>query len=129
MSAAAMAALNRQQQQQQQQSRPQFATGITKYFTRTTGPPAPTPASRPSPRQIQGNMSEDEALAKALQESMKDTNGGGGSSGMANEVPTSQEEQDRMLALALQESERAARRGQGATASGSSGTDKSCQIS
>jgi len=64
-----------------------------------------------SARQVQGGMSEDEALAAALAASMADTNlgtQGGGQQGRSQGGEMSQEEEDRMLAQALAESERMA---------------------
>ena len=60
-------------------------------------------------------MSEDEALAAAMAASMSDMG------------QTEGEEQDRMLALALQESERLAAGRRGQTAGGEEG-DKSCSL-
>ena len=115
MSEAGRAALARQQNQNQP------AQGIAKYFTRQPQPPQPR--SRPNANQLQGNLTEDEALARALQASLSE-----GQTSQASNVqaPTTQEEQDRMLAMALAQSEQEARRS-GTTASGNS--DKSCQIS
>jgi hypothetical protein len=42
--------------------------GIAKYFQRQ--PPSNPPTTRPNAAQIQGNLSEDEALARALQASL-----------------------------------------------------------
>ena len=61
-----------------------------------------------------GGMSEDEALAAALAASMSDP------------APGGEEDQDRMLALALQESERMAAGRRGQTAGGEE--DKSCSL-
>merc|ERR1712228_617226 len=112
MNDAAKAAIARQERQNQNQ-------GITKYFQRQTTGNAPQPPRRPNTAQIQGNLSEDEALARALQASLGDA----GSSG--NESSLTQEEQDRMLALSLAQGEQ--------TTTGRTGTssnsDKSCQIS
>ena len=65
-----------------------------------------------------GGMSEDEALAAAMAASMSDMGAEPG-----------EEDQDRLLALALQESERmaAGRRGQTAGGDGGDG-DKSCSL-
>ena len=63
-------------------------------------------------------MSEDEALAAAMAASMSEV-------GRREEV--GEEEQDRMLALALQESERLAAGRRGQTAGGDEG-DKSCSL-
>lgn len=79
---------------------------ITSYFTGPfRGQQAASTVSTTSSRNaatarasnLQGGLSEDEALARALQESMQ-------SSSASNDAMT-QEEQDRMLALSLQESE------------------------
>jgi len=114
MNDAAKAAIARQDRQNQNQ-------GITKYFQRQTTGNAPQPPRRPNTAQIQGNLSEDEALARALQASLGDA----GSSGTGNESSLTQEEQDRMLALSLAQGEQ--------TTTGRTGTssnsDKSCQIS
>merc|ERR1719350_1955916 len=113
---------------------------ISKFFTRQTGygnnqptPAAPvaTASSRPSnnARQLQGNLSEDEALARALQASMSETGNGNPSESSTNGA-LSQEEQDRMLAMALAQSEREARGGgTTTTTSSNSSNDKTCQIS
>jgi len=64
----------------------------------------------------QQNMSEDEALAAALAASMQDVPGGRQASQQSphlNVAGLSQEEQDRLLAQALQESERSANRSGG----------------
>ena len=119
MNDAAKAAIARQERQNQSQNQNQ---GITKYFQRqTTGNAPQAPRSRPNMSQIQGNLSEDEALARALQASLGDA----GSSGTGNESSLTQEEQDRMLALSLAQGEQ--------TTTGRTGTssnsDKSCQIS
>ena len=114
VSDAGRAALARQQNQASQ--------GIAKYFTRQPQPQQPR--SRPNANQIQGNLSEDEALAQALAASMNESATQASTSAQA---PTTQEEQDRMLAMALAQSEQEARRQQGTTASGNN--DKSCQIS
>ena len=71
MNDAAKAALARQERQNQSHNQNQ---GITKYFQRqTTGNAPQAPRSRPNMSQIQGNLSEDEALARALQASMSET--------------------------------------------------------
>ena len=121
MNDAAKAAIARQERQNQSQNQNQ---GITKYFQRqTTGNVPQAPRSRPNMSQIQGNLSEDEALARALQASLGDATGS--SSGTGNESSLTQEEQDRMLALSLAQGEQ--------TTTGRTGTssnsDKSCQIS
>ena len=123
MNDAAKAAIARQERQNQSQNQNQ---GITKYFQRqTTGNVPQAPRSRPNMSQIQGNLSEDEALARALQASLGDASGS--SSGTGNESSLTQEEQDRMLALSLAQGE------QQTTTTGRTGTssnsDKSCQIS
>ena len=59
---AGKAAIGRQERQNQNQNQ---GLGIAKYFQRQ--PPATT---RPNAAQIQGNLSEDEALARALQASL-----------------------------------------------------------
>ena len=64
-------------------------------------------------------MSEDEALARALQASLAETQGAGGSN-------LSQEEQDRLLALSLAQGEQGTQPNPTTTASSN---DKSCQIS
>ena len=70
-------------------------------------------------------MSEDEALAAALAASMTaDTSSAAQSSAVGS---SSAEEEDRMLALALQESERLAAGRRGQTAGGEEG-DKSCSL-
>ena len=129
MTASGRAAMARQQQQ------PPTATvqqSISKFFTRQNQPtPAPTAAAASSrsnnARQLQGNLSEDEALARALQASMTET--AQAESGSTNGA-LSQEEQDRMLAMALAQSEREARRGGTTTnSSNNSSNDKTCQIS
>ena len=104
-----------------------------KFFTRQNQPTsAPVPAAAASSRsnnarQLQGNLSEDEALARALQASMSETVQA--ESGSTNGA-LSQEEQDRMLAMALAQSEREARRGGTTTnSSNNSSNDKTCQIS
>merc|ERR1712083_1104313 len=77
--------------------------GIAKYFQRQ---PVVNPPPRPNAAQIQGNLSEDEALARALQASL----GNGqpqAAAGSGNSQALTQEEQDRMLALALAQGEQA----------------------
>jgi len=101
MSEAGRAALARQEQPPQ---------GIARYFKRQQQQP-----SRPNTNQIQGNLSEDEALARALQASLNEPS-----------PAMSQEEQDRMLALALAQQGS----GQGTSTSTGGGAEKSsCQIS
>ena len=77
-----------------------------------------------APSNPNAGMSEDEALAAALAASMADSSlQNSGPAGRANLTP---EEEDRMLAQALQESERLARQqGQG-QAAGSG--DKNCNL-
>jgi len=75
-------------------------------------------------------MSEDEALARALQESLNGQQGSRSSTNIATsgnsiQAPRTQEEQDRMLALALAESQRESS-GQSATAG--NGDKSSCII-
>jgi len=111
MSDAAKAAIARQERQNQNQ-------GIAKYFQRQPANPPP----RPNAAQIQGNLSEDEALARALQASL----GTGQAQATGNSQALTQEEQDRMLALALAQGEQAAAT-TGRTRTPSN--DKSCQIS
>ena len=120
MNDAAKAAIARQDRQNQNQ-------GIAKYFQRqATGNAgnAPQAPRRPNTAQIQGNLSEDEALARALQASLGDA----GSSGTGNESSLTQEEQDRMLALSLAQGEQTTATTTGRTGT-SSNSDKSCQIS
>jgi len=87
----------------------------------TPGRPLMAATSRPGAN-LQAGMSEDEALAAALAASM-DT--GLGSSGGQN--TGSQEEEDRLLAQALQESEELARR-TAQTTGGGQQSDKSCSM-
>merc|ERR1711944_98356 len=101
MSEAGRAALARQEQPPQ---------GIARYFKRQQQQP-----SRPNTNQIQGNLSEDEALARALQASLNEP---------SQAAAMSQE--DRMLALALAQQGS----GQGTSTSTGGGAEKSsCQIS
>ena len=73
---------------------------------------------------INGQMTEDEALARALQASMTEQQGGNQTNQQQPiTAPRTREEQDRMLAQAIAESQREANRG------GSSSNDKSCGIS
>merc|ERR1711902_412122 len=95
MSDAAKAAIARQERQNQNQ-------GIAKYFQRQPVNPPP----RANAAQIQGNLSEDEALARALQASLG--TGQPQATGSGNSQALTQEEQDRMLALALAQGEQAA---------------------
>merc|ERR1712113_330332 len=89
--------------------------GIAKYFQRQSN--VPVPVSRPNASQIQGNLSEDEALARALQASLT-------SSDAATASSLTQEGQDRMLALSLAQGEE-----QQAPRTTESTANKSCQIS
>jgi len=114
VSEAGRAALARQNQP---------AQGIAKYFTRQPQSQPQQPRTRPNANQLQGNLSEDEALARALQASMSEA-----TTQAAAQAPTSQEEQDRMLAMALAQSEQEARRQQQGGASTSGNSDK-CSIS
>jgi len=114
MSDAAKAAIARQERQNQNQ-------GIAKYFQRQPVNPPP----RPNAAQIQGNLSEDEALARALQASLG--TGQPQATGSGNSQALTQEEQDRMLALALAQGEQATTTTTGRTRTPSN--DKSCQIS
>jgi hypothetical protein len=91
---------------------PAAAAALNRQEGRGSTPGRPLVASA-TPRQLNG-MSEDEALAAALAASL------GTSSG-----PGSQEEEDRALARALQESEALARRGQ---AQGAGQGEKSCAL-
>jgi hypothetical protein len=86
MSRAGMAALARHQQQAQPAPKPQQRH---------------QPPTRSSASALQGGISEEEALRRALEASMRDTGPDPGA-GM------SQEEQDRMLAEAIARSEREA---------------------
>jgi len=130
MTASGRAAMARQQQQ------PPTATvqqSISKFFTRQNNQPTPAAPgvvaasnrSSNNARQLQGNLSEDEALARALQASMSETTA---QTSASSNGTLSQEEQDRMLAMALAQSEREARGGGGTTTTNSS-NDKTCQIS
>lgn len=108
MSEAGRAAVTRQEQQPQ---------GISRYFKRShQQQPTTSRASRPNTNQLQGNISEDEALARALQASLNDQPA-------SSSQPMSQEEQDRMLAMQLAQGE------QRATTSSGGSNDKTCQIS
>ena len=132
MTASGRAAMARQQHQPPTTTVQQ---SISKFFTRQNQPtPAPAAVSAAAvssrsnnARQLQGNLSEDEALARALQASMSET--AQAASGSTNGA-LSQEEQDRMLAMALAQSEREARGGgTTTTSSNNSSNDKTCQIS
>jgi len=113
MSDAAKAAIAREERQNQNQ-------GIAKYFQRQQ---VVNPPPRPNTAQIQGNLSEDEALARALQASLGN---GQPQAAAGNGNTLTQEEQDRMLALALAQGEQQTTTTTGRT---SSSNDKSCQIS
>ena len=106
MTASGRAAMARQQQ-------PPTATvqqSISKFFTRQNNQPTPAAPgvvaasnrSSNNARQLQGNLSEDEALARALQASMSET---AQAASTSSNGALSQEEQDRMLAMALAQSE------------------------
>jgi len=129
MTASGRAAMARQQHQPPTTTVQQ---SISKFFTRQNQPtPAPTAAAASSrsnnARQLQGNLSEDEALARALQASMSET---AQAASTSTNGALSQEEQDRMLAMALAQSEREARGGgTTTTSSNNSSNDKTCQIS
>lgn len=114
MTDAGRAAMNRQQNQ------PPQPQGIAKYFQRQAAPSRPT---RPNTSQLQGNMSEDEALARALQASLAEN-----SATAAAGSELSQEEQDRMLALSLAQGDQQLVDTNQRTRNSSS-NDKSCQIS
>ena len=127
MNAAGRAAMARQNQSQPPQHPKSSQSSITRFFNSVQSNSRPTPPVA-NPRQLQGNVNEDEALARALQASLNE-NGPHGASG-ASEEAMSQEEQDRMLALALAQSEQNPSSRQTTTAGGNnSSTDKSCQIS
>jgi len=113
MSDAAKAAIARQERQNQNQ-------GIAKYFQRQQ---VVNPPPRPNAAQIQGNLSEDEALARALQASLGN---GQPQAAAGNGNTLTQEEQDRMFALALAQGEQQTTTTTGRTPSSN---DKSCQIS
>lgn len=100
------------------------SSSISRFFRRQQENP-----SRPNARTIQGGLSEDEALARALQESMKDGQPHPG--GQSSDAPMTQEEQDRMLAMALAQSERDQRQaGPSNTTTTTTATgNKSCHIS
>jgi hypothetical protein len=55
---------------------------------------------------VQGNYSEDEALARALQQSLIETNKNSNESSSLAQKPSTQEQEDRNLAEAIAESER-----------------------
>eukprot|EP00092_Neocalanus_flemingeri_P027087 GFUD01029373.1.p1 GENE.GFUD01029373.1~~GFUD01029373.1.p1 ORF type:complete len:285 (+),score=84.37 GFUD01029373.1:343-1197(+) len=106
----------------QQQPSPAAAAALNRQNGRgsTPGRPCLVPANP------NAGMSEDEALAAALAASMGDasleSSGAASSSNL-----TSQEEEDRMLAQALQESERLARQ-QGQSQATGGDRDKSCTL-
>ena len=107
LSRAGIAAMARQQQPATQRQ--------PKQPERSTARPTASTASA-----LQGGISEDEALRRALEASMRDQ---GPASASASGL--SQEEQDRMLAEAIARSEREAAQPQAASGSES----KNCQIS
>jgi len=80
-----------------------------------------------------GRLTEDEALARALQASISDQQSGQEQQAQDQQItaPQTREEQDRMLALALAESEREAnrRRNGSQNSSNQDNTSKSCGIS
>jgi hypothetical protein len=84
--------------------------------------------SQPTSSTSTAGLSEDEALARALQESMNEQTGATSSNTSSNQVtaesPRTVEEQDRMLAQALAESQREASSQRTAAGNG----DKSCAI-
>nr|CAG4646463.1 EOG090X0APF [Macrothrix elegans] len=76
---------------------PSSKIGIQKYFAPTNpGTSRPNPPRSLTAAAVQGNLTEDEALARALQASLQE---------QPNMTSTQQEEADRMLALALQRGE------------------------
>jgi len=122
-SRAAQAALARQQQQQTTAG---MAAAIRSTASNRIASMFQQQQQQQPSRQavVNGQLSEDEALAQALQASMNETSQvepTGGAAGLR--APTTREEQDRMLAQALAESEREASR------SSSSTNNKSCGIS
>jgi len=98
----------------QTQSRPPLSAAAAAALNRQAGRGS-TPGRPLVARTENAGMSEDEALAAAMAASMSDMG------------QTEGEEQDRMLALALQESERLAAGRRGQTAGGEEG-DKSCSL-
>jgi len=96
------------------QSRPPMSSAATAALNRQSGRGI-TPGRPLIARAENGGMSEDEALAAALAASMSDPAPG-----------EEEDDQDRMLALALQESERMAAGRRGQTAGGEE--DKSCSL-
>ena len=123
-SKAGQAALNRQQQVAAGSSstglrQTTVTNRLSEMFQRQQNS-----ALRMTVSDAQGRMSEDEALARALQESMNHEGRQNREPSVAS--PTSQEEQDRMLAEAIARSEQEASRngGQSSNAGG-----KSCEIS
>ena len=93
MNRAGLAALSRQQQQPKQ---PQPAPKQQQRQQPLSQPPGRSNASA-----LQGGVSEEEALRRALEASMRDA-------GPEQGAAMSQEEQDRMLAEAIARSEREA---------------------
>jgi len=98
----------------QSQPRPPMSSAAAAALNRQTGRGA-TPGRPLLARTENGGLSEDEALAAALAASMSDKG-----------EEDREEDQDRMLALALQESERMAAGRRGQTAGGDG--DKSCSL-
>ena len=94
MNRAGLAALSRHQQQQKQ---PQPAP---KQQQQRQQPP-PQPSARSAASALQGGVSEEEALRRALEASMREA-------GPEQGAAMSQEEQDRQLAEAIARSEREA---------------------
>jgi len=106
----------------QQQPSPAASAALNRQSGRGTTPGRPLAA----PANPNAGMSEDEALAAALAASMADSSLQS-SNPVAGRNLTQEEEEDRMLAQALQESERLARQqGQSQTAGGD--RDKSCSL-
>jgi len=104
------------------QPSPAAVAAMNRQAGRGTTPGRPLRATTSG---LQGGLSEDEALAAALAASMSDVGGSQGRD-QSQEATHSQEEEDRLLAQALQESERTARRT--AAAGGSTGQDKNCSM-
>ena len=99
--------------------------GPSKAKARATQQQQPPPPRRTTAADVQGQLSEDEAMARALQASMA-------SAAQAEGPALTQEEIDRMTALALQESLNNAGRQRTAAAGGGSSDssgNKSCMIS
>jgi len=101
----------------QPQSRPPMSSAAAAALNRQSGRGS-TPGRPLVARTENGGMSEDEALAAAMAASMSE---------VGRREEEGEEEQDRMLALALQESERLAAGRRGQTAGGDEG-DKSCSL-